>query len=60
MEDLKSCPFCGGLAEVYEDEYWYWEWKVECKNDIRHHLEYFSTKEEAIEAWNRRVRDAEV
>ncbi len=55
MAELKPCPFCGGLAEVYEDEVWYWEWKVECKNDIRHRLEYFDTKEEAIEAWNKRA-----
>ena len=24
MPELKSCPFCGGEAEVYEDEEWFY------------------------------------
>lgn len=58
MADLKPCPFCGGEAIVDMDEDWYWDWHAWCFNcncDIGH----YATKKEAIEAWNRRVGDAE-
>ena len=58
MSDLKPCPFCGGEAEaikahhIFENPY-----VVICSNEkCRASLGMFSkTKEEAIEAWNRRV-----
>jgi Lar family restriction alleviation protein len=52
MTELKPCPFCGGKAETYD--YYFNEWYigcVECSCD----LGVFDTKEEAIEAWNKRV-----
>lgn len=56
MEDLKPCPFCDGEAEVnyvdlggYEDGY-----EVRCP-DCGCGTDYFYTKQEAIEAWNRRA-----
>ena len=54
MTELRKCPFCGGEAETYS--YYFNEWYigcVECSCD----LGVFDTKEEAIEAWNRRVND---
>ena len=55
-EKLKPCPFCGNEAEFDE-------WKIFCIRclngdcDIKPQTDWFNTKEEAIEAWNRRVND---
>ena len=54
---LKSCPFCGGEAEVFESDAWY---IVGCYNiscPIMPHTWMSETVEEAIECWNRRVDD---
>ena len=45
MDKLKKCPFCGGEAEIF------WVICKECTAETKD----FDTKEEAIEAWNRRV-----
>lgn len=53
MEELKPCPFCGGEAVrkcIFPNRYFF----VECKN-CHVSLPFKGTKEEAIEAWNRRV-----
>ena len=58
IDDLKPCPFCGGKANLE----WYVLPKYEC---VIHCLvcplsfgRYLGrNKEEAIEAWNRRVDD---
>lgn len=57
MAELKPCPFCGGEAEIVENDCFV---DVCCKN-LRCRgwascLEY-KTKKEAIEAWNRRAED---
>lgn len=57
MVELKPCPFCGGNAVVDMDESWYWEYKAYCAL-CGVSMEYFETKKEAVEAWNRRVDDA--
>ena len=60
MEKLKPCPFCGGFAEVH---CWH---RPQCmaKDEIRAEVQCnycfatvgtYYTKEEAIEAWNRRT-----
>ena len=57
---LKSCPFCGGKAEIHRtsgDEYY-----VDCslENGFCHAIPRtwdYSTPEEAVEAWNRRAGD---
>ena len=49
-EALKPCPFCGGEAEMEShNEYW-----AVC-NDCEGSTDMYLTKQEAIEAWNKRV-----
>lgn len=57
MNTIKICPFCGNLPrllQIGED------WKVECISEECTALPstyFYDTKEEAIEAWNRRASD---
>lgn len=59
-EKLKPCPFCGGEAVVEcHDEDYGDDWIVSCINldgecEITPHTKFYETKQEAIEAWNRR------
>lgn len=49
-EEIKRCPFCGGEAELKENELWYW---VQCKNC--HTTSRGSSYESKVtECWNRR------
>lgn len=61
MEELKKCPFCGGEAEVYfckSTESWYVECSLSKVTCATIPCTYpFSTKEEATQAWNRRVEE---
>lgn len=52
MNELKPCPFCGGKAHIMRGGHW-----IACE-DCQSESGYYSTKEEAIEAWNRRVDNA--
>ena len=58
MSELKPCPFCGS-DDVALDEFAYrigdgeWESKVICYEC--HANTGFYTKQEAVEAWNRRA-----
>lgn len=52
MDELKSCPFCGGKAEIDESLYTF----VRCEN-CKAESGVFLHKYEAIRAWNRRVND---
>lgn len=60
MEELKKCPFCGGEAKV---EYFKSINNVEIVaaevmcTKCRASSGTYRTKEEAIEAWNRRVEE---
>ena len=49
---LKPCPFCGGEAEMFP--YYFNEWHIGC-GKCSCDMGVFDTKEEAIEAWNKRV-----
>ena len=54
MEELKPCPFCGASAQITQLSGRY---AVECtKKCVGTRI--FSDKNKAIEAWNRRVDDA--
>jgi hypothetical protein len=71
-DELKSCPFCGGTnVKVKEDpllvqghRYWFIvHMSKDCPLcgafDWWHSSAKFTTKEKAIEAWNRRADDAD-
>ena len=56
MDEIKQCPFCGGKAEVnhvslggYETGY-----DVRCP-DCGCGTDYCDKRQQAIDAWNRRV-----
>lgn len=69
--ELLPCPFCGGKAELIDsnncDLYYFVPYYVRCKNlcyedfeedkNILPLTDDYSTKEEAIEAWNNRAFD---
>ncbi len=50
-EKLKPCPFCGHEAQINKDE-----WSIQCSY-CPAYMGYFNTEQEAVEAWNRRVKD---
>lgn len=49
QQELKRCTFCGGEARI--DKLYENEWYVYCPN-CEHG---YNTKQETIEAWNKRV-----
>lgn len=54
MDELKTCPFCGSKAEIYQ--HYDSLWTVECV------VCFAATwprknKEDAVEAWNRRANN---
>jgi len=52
---IKHCPFCGGQAEVYEDEYHDTTlFMVACK-ECGISTAGYDYEEDAIKDWNRRV-----
>jgi len=57
--ELKPCPFCGGIAELRSfgvntlKEYWVSCYEHTCK--INPQTGCYKTAEEAIAAWNRRA-----
>lgn len=52
-EELKLCPFCGGVAKLYQHED-IGDYKIIC-SDCATLSTWFDTKEAAIEFWNNRV-----
>lgn len=54
MNELKTCPFCGGEARVHT---FYKDYCVYCTKCNASTIKYSPKKEMAIEAWNRRAED---
>jgi len=56
-EKLRNCPFCGGEAMANESSWqgWWYGWVVCPKCGVKIERQ---TKADAIEAWNKRVVDA--
>ena len=52
---IKNCPFCGGASDVWQTDQDFW---VRCTNvDCAiEQNKFYDSEEEAIEAWNRRVK----
>ena len=62
MEGLKPCPFCGSnKVNVIEHKYHILpnSFGVKCFNCKTESYQFFDSRIEAAEAWNRRVRDAD-
>ena len=66
MDELKPCPFCGGLCKVVKaKEGWQkrWKWGIYVKHKNKKCILEFvdfglwATKKYAIEAWNTRSQD---
>ena len=63
--ELKSCPFCGGEAEIVPHKFfseilkaWMVDcYGVECKNCHTSGYQFWGTEAHAIAAWNRRCGD---
>lgn len=62
-EELDSCPFCGGAGRVLEHKFRIPErrhkdceatYGVECVSCLCKTWQFFKTREEAINAWNKR------
>lgn len=59
MREIKSCPFCGGEAKLYKNVP-LTAFGVGCINEkcaVNAPYLNFDTPEEAIEAWNTRVKE---
>lgn len=56
MVDLKSCPFCGGEAEILKYPRCERKYVVVCKNNLCNASigQYSTSKENAVRAWNTR------
>lgn len=62
--EMKTCPFCGGDAEIYETPHVPrgTDYTPRCKNPscCGRLTKKYSTKQKAINAWNRRATDNNV
>lgn len=52
--ELKPCPFCGGKAEFFEDEF-FCRYSVVC-TECGAGTDTYGVERDAIDAWNRRVQ----
>lgn len=55
MNELKTCPFCGGEAKIEKCEEYYIVRCTKCPCDMGR--KWYSRKKEAKKAWNRRVNN---
>ena len=56
MTELKSCPFCGGVAKIGKGEIEFWTYCPHCGAQT----ELYETEQEAIKAWNARPIEDEL
>ena len=60
MIDLKPCPFCGGKGcvqmHVFKDVFKGYTFGVVCLDCCCETRQFYETEEDAIDAWNRRVK----
>ena len=56
MSELKPCPFCGGRGEMIEHSFHNLpsSFGVVCKRCRSQSSQWYDTKEEAADGWNRR------
>lgn len=62
MTELKPCPFCGSYkVHVIEHKYHNLSdsYGVGCFNCKTNSYQFFNSRKEAIEAWNRRTKNDE-
>lgn len=60
QKELIPCPFCGEKPKLKENILWRQNYFVRCTNDfclVEPCTKLYPKKEQAIEAWNRRVND---
>lgn len=63
MAELKPCPFCGGIARICDHKFYngktkdfsYHNYGVKCIVCFAQIWQFYNTKEEAVDAWNRRT-----
>ena len=58
-QELKSCPFCGGEGSIQEHVFIGFSstYGIVCLDCGAKSRQFFDTKQEAIDAWDRRVND---
>lgn len=58
-QNLRECPFCGGEAEhrIFEDNVFFVYCRVTCSKCGATLTKEYTTGNEGIVAWNRRVND---
>lgn len=61
MAKLKPCPFCGGEADILEHQFYGLSptYGVKCLDCNCETFQFFETDDEAIAAWNTRVKEGD-
>lgn len=56
-EELKPCPFCGGVAYIADSNEVLGFFVVKCLDCPARFSQHFESMKEAAEMWNRRVSE---
>lgn len=61
MTELKPCPFCGSkYVHTVKDRNGCWTvecWEIGCRASYGNHKYPYITEQDAIDGWNRRVKE---